>query len=406
MKKTIAALAVVGAFAGSAMAADVTLYGVIDTGMVYQNSSSYDVFNQGVDSEDTFSMKSGFTAGSRFGIKGAEDLGNGLTVGFVLENGFDSDTGELGYNDRLFGREAQAFIRGTFGELSMGRVGSLNSGNGTYGLTGNLSPFGTTWGEYSAAVNNVMSGFDRYDNTLTYKSPDFAGVNVYLQYSMDQDSTKDYAGKHGVENKSSADRYYAVGVTYNNGPLNLVGVVDVTNYSALTRNATPDWRGNDDVDDGVTVTLGGSYDFEVTKVYLGAQYFDQVDLDSIDRVSNDMFAVTAGDRFTVKGYGLSLGADMPVGNGVFKVGTAFMKGTIETVNGWDMADGSPVGEIDLTRWNTSVGYQHNLSKRTSLYGVASYSYNKAEGDNAVQGLGSLDADPSVVEVGVGLVHKF
>ncbi len=253
-----------------------------------------------------------------------------------------------------------------------------------------------------------MAGFDRYDNTITYKSPNFAGFNVYLQYSMDTDSkAKNDGTNHGEENKSSVDRYYALGVTYANGPLNLVAVVDQTNYSSWTRQAAPDWRYDDDVNDALTVTIGGSYDFEVTKVYAGAQYFDQVNLDSIDQWSNDMFSLAdeGTDRFEIKGFGFNLGADVPLAGGVFKVGTAFMKGTLETVNGWDMSDGGAVGEIDLTRWNTSVGYQYNFSKRTSLYGVASYSYNKIEGDKPYNNL-ELDADPSVIEVAIGLMHKF
>lgn len=407
MKKSLAAVAVLGAFAGSAFAADLQLYGVVDTGLVYQHANSYDALGVNIESEDTFGMSTGVASGSRWGMKGTEDLGNRLTVGFVLENGFSSDTGSLTQGGRMFGREAQLFIRSGFGELSMGRVGNLNSGNGTYGLTAAISPFGTTWGEYSAAPNNVMAGFDRYDNTITYKSPNFAGFNVYLQYSMDTDSTaKNDGAKHGEENKSSVDRYYALGLTYANGPLNLVAVVDQTNYSSWTRQAAPNY-GTDDVNDALTVTLGGSYDFEVTKVYAGAQYFDQVNLDSIDRWSNDMFSMaqTGTDRFEIKGFGLNLGADVPFGGGVFKVGTAFMKGTLETVNGWAMSEGGAVGEIDLTRWNTSAGYQYNLSKRTSLYGVASYSYNKIEGDKPWRNV-ELDADPSIIEAAVGLVHKF
>lgn len=98
MKKTLAALSVLGAFAGSSLAADVTLYGVIDTGLVYQHA---DADLPDVDTVDTFQMKSGVTAGSRFGLKGTEDLGNGLKIGFVLENGFASDTGSFTQNNRL-----------------------------------------------------------------------------------------------------------------------------------------------------------------------------------------------------------------------------------------------------------------------------------------------------------------
>ena len=75
MKKSLMALAVMGAFAGTAMAANVTVYGVIDTGLQYQH-----VDTDGVANESTFEMSSGVMSGSRVGLKGSEDLGNGLTV--------------------------------------------------------------------------------------------------------------------------------------------------------------------------------------------------------------------------------------------------------------------------------------------------------------------------------------
>lgn len=391
-KKTLAAGAVLAAFAGGACAADVTVYGVIDTGLVYQNT---DTDQAGVDDENTFQMKSGVVSGSRFGIKGTEDLGNGLSLGFVLENGFDSDTGALGQGDRLFGREAQVSLMGGFGTLSFGRVGNLNSGNGTFGLTGNLSPFGTTWGDYSADASNVMTGFDRYDNTVTYATPDFSGFKVYAQYSFDADTKDDYDDvttgvQHGTEGKSSVDRYYALGATYANGPLNLVMVVDQTNYS------TKKW--GSDVDDSIAVTLGGNYDFGVAKLYAGLQYFDDADMESVDEVSADDFTDSFGTglgRLQMEGYGLTVGADVPMGGGVFKVATSYMDATVDTQNGVALG----ADEVDLTRWNTSVGYQYSLSKRTSLYGVASYSYNNVDG-------AGVDIDPSAIEAAVGLVHKF
>lgn len=149
---------------------------------------------QGVDTVDTFQMKSGVTAGSRFGLKGTEDLGNGLKIGFVLENGFSSDTGSFTQDNRLFGREAQLNLSGAFGTVAFGRMGSLASGNGTFGLLGSMSPFGTSWGQYAANASTVMSGFDRYDNTVTYATPAFAGFKVYAQYSFDTDTKDDYDG--------------------------------------------------------------------------------------------------------------------------------------------------------------------------------------------------------------------
>lgn len=84
-KKSLAAVALLGAFAGSAFAADVTLYGVVDEGFLYTHK---DADKTGVDAVDKLELKSGIQAGSRWGLKGTEDLGNGLKVGFILESGF------------------------------------------------------------------------------------------------------------------------------------------------------------------------------------------------------------------------------------------------------------------------------------------------------------------------------
>ena len=104
MKKTLAALAVMGAFgATSAFAADVTLYGLVDYGFNYQH---IDGDQPGVDAADNFKMMSGQNSGSRFGLKGTEDLGNGLKVIFQLENGFNGDDGTFNTDGKLFDRQA------------------------------------------------------------------------------------------------------------------------------------------------------------------------------------------------------------------------------------------------------------------------------------------------------------
>ena len=168
MKKTLAALAVLGAFAGSAMAADVTLYGLVDYGFSYEH---VDGDTADKDAQDTFQMKSGQNSGSRFGLKGTEDLGNGLKVGFVLENGFTADDGKMDNSDRLFGRESNLFVTGAFGTLSFGRVGQLASSNGSYGLLGRVSPFSSGWGDSIGTKFVTANGWTRFDNTVTALAP-------------------------------------------------------------------------------------------------------------------------------------------------------------------------------------------------------------------------------------------
>lgn len=99
-KKSLAAVAVLGAFAGSALAADVQLYGLVDLGL------NWTQVDDGTTTTDSFGMGSGQNSGSRFGLKGTEDLGNGYKVGFNLENSFKADDGAFDKGSRLFHRES------------------------------------------------------------------------------------------------------------------------------------------------------------------------------------------------------------------------------------------------------------------------------------------------------------
>lgn len=119
-KQTLLAASLLSAAAVSAAASDIQVYGVLDYGLTWQDRTNAD----GSDSA-ALQMTSGQYIGSRFGIKGTETLANGLKVGFVLENGFGADTGSLGQNGRLFGRDARLFLDGSFGYLSFGRMGSM-----------------------------------------------------------------------------------------------------------------------------------------------------------------------------------------------------------------------------------------------------------------------------------------
>ena len=204
MKKTLAAVAVLGAFAGSALAADVQLYGIVDMGLVYSH-----VDTDGIgDDVDSFQMKSGQASGSRWGFKGTEDLGNGLTVGFILEDGFDADDGSEDSTGVMFNRESSLFLQGSFGKFAMGRMGALNNGQSSWAKVGMLSAFGTSdWGGYSAQLSNIFSLAGQWDNMIAYETPDFAGFKVYAQYGMGS----------ADENESTSDRFYAIGATYNNG---------------------------------------------------------------------------------------------------------------------------------------------------------------------------------------------
>ena len=119
MNKTLVAMAVLGAFTCSAFAAHVTLDGNVDAGVNYQYQKI-----DGQASTHQFTQYSAGYGANKIRLTGSEDLGNGLTAGFRLENGFAIDQGTLGQNGRLFGRQATAFLRGNFGEIAAGRMGA------------------------------------------------------------------------------------------------------------------------------------------------------------------------------------------------------------------------------------------------------------------------------------------
>lgn len=397
MKKTLAAVAVLGAFAGSALAADVQLYGVVDTGFQYLNA---DADITGVDSTNSFSMESGMQSGSRFGIKGTEDLGNGLTVGFILENQFSSDTGALKNEDSFFHREASLFLEGGFGKVAFGRMGSINGGASSWGKYGVISAFGTSWGNYSAQAGNWAVGAGMWDNMIAYETPSFAGFKVFAQYGMGNTvsdtwtdtNNVDHEVSWGTENESSSDRYYAIGASYANGPLNLYFAVDSINYSSVSLIETGANLSYGDTDDSLTVTLGGNYDFEVVKLFAGAQYFDEIKLSKLNGAINYGYA-DQGFAGKVKGWSLGVSGSIPVAGGNVLVGAAYVDA--------EAADSIDNGD-EMTRWIVSAGYDYPLSKRTNVYGILTYNQDSIDYANNA----TTDNDPYVFGVMVGLRHKF
>ena len=376
MKKTFVAVAVLGAFAGSAMAADVTLYGVIDTGLNYIHTNPA----SGA-STSKFSMASGQTAGNRFGLKGTEDLGDGWKVGFILENGFDADTGAFKtYKDpqgnetttKLFGREASLNVSSDFGKLTFGRTGALSSGLTSTNIVSGFMAFGTGWSQTSEIGHFGLGDRTRMDNTVTYQTPRFAGVRVSAQYSFQ------FAGEESADNERKDKRYAGLGVDYANGPFTVGLVVD----TVLNQHGQYDDEGtmtdrSKNTEDTLGVTLGAAYDFEVAKVFGIAGY---------GKNENKIGALSQKDTANegVKGYWGQLGVTAPVAGGKVLASVSYSD-----------AEDELDSDRDAKAWGVGLGYQYSLSKRTSLYTFAGYNEKKVS-----------DAKTKETEVGLGICHNF
>ena len=376
MKKTLVGLAAAAAMC-SASAASVTLYGIIDTGFAY-NSYNDDNYSTLTDNADnSFGMMSGQSSGSRFGLKGVEELGNGLTVGFILESGISSDTGAMS-PDGLFNRESSIYIEGGFGKFGMGRLSTLANDSGTTGLGGYFSSFGTGWGD--VGVQSYMQAYRplRMDNMVYYKTPNFAGAEVWVLYGMGDEKDKTY------ENESSRDRYYAAAVTYNNGGLSLYGAVDVLNKASFGANNSADTK-----DDQITITAAVNYDCGFAKSYLGVHWFDNAKAVGSSSFGGDWGRLGNFDHHNEDGNLIEHG------NGKVKTTLGYLDASSDN-EGIGGAD----ADQDLKRFMVGAGYEYYLSKRTTVYMGAGYlqdSIDTAKGNSY---------DPSWVQVNCGLKHKF
>lgn len=158
MKKTLVALAVLGSFAGVASAAtSVTLYGTVDAGYEgWSYGKDFSSFN------NTFVQGGTSEANSKIGVKGQEDLGNGLAATFQLEGDINGDVGSAD----LFNRESTVGLKGAFGEVKVGKSKSQME----------LALGGVVPGHRAADVDLYSVAAKRHSNGLFY-SYDNAGFS-------------------------------------------------------------------------------------------------------------------------------------------------------------------------------------------------------------------------------------
>lgn len=412
MKKTLLAAALVTGFAGVAHAeSSVTLYGIVDAGYGYQSSEakfkgSANPALNGKVTTDSIGGHSGIQNGSRWGLKGSEDLGNGTSAIFVLESGFNVMDGESQQDGKLFGRQAYVGLTGeSWGTFTIGR--QYNAGDT---FVAPIDPFGTGWG--FAGAENVFGGSvsDRYDSVIKYVTPNFAGFQAGLGvvYSDRDVETKGFGGTNNkVENTNTGVTF---GLGYTAGPLYVGGSFD---YNKVESTGSADRKTK-------AWNIGGTYDFDVVKVH--ALYGGQKDGSigtpglagyGVGHLAGygydaDVYAATGdlgtggftadggffGDGYTQHSWLLGLSA--PVGD-AGKVMFSYAGSVAD--NDLNYAGGSH--EFEAKTHNFSLGYRHALSKRTSLYGVASYGWSDL--DNNHDG---REIETKRTQAIIGLQHRF
>ncbi|RFU49308.1 porin [Paraburkholderia sp. DHOC27] len=210
MNKKIFTTALLAGFASAAHAqSSVTLYGLIDAGITYVNHAN-------AKAQSLYQYGDGVSQGSRWGLRGAEDLGGGLKAIFTLENGFNSGTGAAGQGGDLFGRQAYVGLtKDGIGSLTLGRQYSFSTDylGGSYTNGGQ-----TVAGNYGYHINDIdQLTSSRINNSIKFNSANFYGLTFGAMYGFSNQAGS-FAGAPGTTGSSSA---YSFGLNYVNGPLGI-----------------------------------------------------------------------------------------------------------------------------------------------------------------------------------------
>jgi GBP family porin len=388
MKKSLLAVAITGTFAISAHAqSSVTLYGLIDTGLVYTN-------NQG--GHSNWQEVSSSTQNTVFGLKGSEDLGGGLHAIFKLEQGFNLNNGSEAFPGDGFGSQAWVGLQSDpYGTVTFGRqFDVLND------LLGPLTAESNTWGGNLAAHpfenDNLAADSVVINNTVKYASPTWHGVTFEGMYSF-----SNAAG--GFSN----NRAYGFSAAFAQGPVNLAagylqfnnaggGVLGTNNNGAIAQ--------NDGSADFVAQRqriwgAGGNYTFGPATVGL---VWSHTQIDNMASV----FSFGLGDY-------IPLGGNLRLDN--YEVNAKYALTQALTVSGsYTFTNGAygDGGTSASPNWNSvMLQTDYALSKRTDFYLEGVYQHvhgapaGSILGDAMINTLSPSSSD-SQLAVTVGLRHAF
>lgn len=356
MKKKLLAMTLIMGVSGLTQAqTSITLYGTLDAGLGFKSIKNKDTGSKAKQN----GMVSGIWSSNSWGIKGSENLGNGLHATFKLESGFNLENGQ-GSSGHFFKTTTLGLTSDQWGSLTLGRIG-----NSVQGYAGFIA--GPDDEEGLSDISNTFSaaGSNKADNTIVYTSPNFNGLNFSVGYSFNT---------QGEQNTNSDDDIKLVtsALGYTNGPLTLA-----LGYDRLKAN---NWE--KPVHSWIAA---GSYDFDVLTLAVA------VGQDINGRQSGlGSFATSPDFKYWNSGYtknfkttGFTINATVPV------------NAASSAIVGWSTsrASSSFNNTYNLAKRQQNIystGYSYNLSKRTSLYALGAYvtgfSYQNVSGKQIMVGL--------------------
>ena len=343
-----AALVSAGAFAQSS----VSLYGVADAGVEWVNKAPGN-------GDSRVALQSGNMSGSRWGLRGTEDLGGGLKGIFNLESGFNIDDGRSAQDNRLFGRAAYVGLQGQWGQLTLGRQTNL-----LYDFALQYDPMAIASRYSIASQDAALAG--RADNAVKYIGT-FGGLTASALYSTRSDGQE-------VAGNNKLGREWSASLNYASGPFAVGAVYDQLNSN--TTGLLADVKTQ-------RATVGGTYAFGPAKLYAGYRWAHATGL-PVDSARSNLYWLGAGYQATPA---LTL------------TGTAYYQNFKTT------GAGNP--------WLFVVGGDYALSKRTDAYLNLAYAKNSSNAalPLGVNGIGDVftSADGSTnnqMGAVVGIRHKF
>ncbi|MBC7489850.1 MAG: porin [Glaciimonas sp.] len=391
MKKSLIALAVLGAIAGAAQAqSSVTIYGIVDTGVTYSNKALNTATGA---TGNKVEVNSGVVRGSRLGFKGAEDLGGGLKAVFQLETGFSNDTGAL-QSDKsntgastFFRRKSVVGLSGdTFGTILLGRQTDIAD---DLSIWTSVADFGGVTGNVGHNLNRLEGA--RTQNSIRYNTLNLSGFTASAIYGFGE-----------TVGQTAAGQSFGLGGQYANGPLALFA----TYYQSKKGNKPSDvsltnaavfYAGNPGDIALKTFSVGASYEAGPARIY-----------GNWSRVKQPLATAAALNPLAAAN-GFSIGSFNNSRADIFELGTNYMLtaplhllASIQYSKLSFVDVGSPKGK--LTQFN--LGTDYFLSKRTDLYAFASYLRAKNATNLGVMSGDSIGSNNSQTAVSVGIHHKF
>jgi len=370
MKRHSIAIAIAIAACSATMpansASEVTLFGAIDVGYQYLRIKGHGTSN---------GLISGGQGASRFGLRGSEDLGDGLKANFMLDGGFNAMNGTGSIPGRgVFNRSTWLGLSGNFGEFRMGRQ-TLAAPD----MTDIFGPFGSSYklGGLGSAINANTT--PRGDNTIKFITPDLGGFQATASYSFDAHlaQNKDGLLRNDALSKDVKDRVFSSAIGYGVEWWKVVAYYQQaslesgTSTNGVHHDVAPREYG-----------LGGKMSFGPTTIHAGwAQHRDAY--------INGVHPNNAGQEAVFRGgvvNGYTLGASYELGAGKL-LGQVQLNAPNHNVRyGGERASKQKV---------YSLGYSHEISKRTNVYSYVAYL------DGAWR-----DKDANATQFIVGMQHRF